>query len=620
MKKLFIFLILPASLLMAQTQPKVQKDYAYDMLIPVDRSNPSTARQASTIDCTNPNYLYCEDFESIPPPNLPSDIMTSSQESNYVVPFNNGTENVSGFYTGDADDANRGGFWPVQDHTQFAMTNDDACLPNGAIPNSGNNCDLSFEVLELPMIDMSNSQDLYLTFDYHHDGNYGGGDAVVEYKVGQGNWTNLIGNLPNGDSWQEGIFSLSALNNMDSVFIRFIWSDDNSWASGFAIDNITVRELNDNELSIQSINQYLYGSAFHSTYSKVPLSQVGNGFFCRSVIRNVGNNAQDSVRLKANVGTFETQSWAKNLASLARDTFYTNSDFVPTTVGNYQFDFQAESDSVSFSSPDNLSVEITEFIYAKDSDQEDFGGSCFSATGSDVTVEHGCAFDIREDAMLYAVDVFISQFSYPNGQVKAKVYLINNSGESPVADFQYESNFLNIESINSWQSIKFPQAFPLVAGSEWLVTISGNGTLTDTTRVGMSSAISGSLGWRIYNGYTPQGETEAWPDGLYNSIPMVRMNFDPNIIDISEDEQLSFSIYPNPNNGQFRIEASSTENKATTLSVKDVLGKTILSESVNLVNNFSKDMDLSQLTKGVYFIHLSATNSESEEIQKVIIH
>lgn len=620
MKKLFIFLILPASLLMAQTQKNIQRDFLHDRLIPVDRSNSATARQVSTIDCTNPNYLYCEDFESITPPNLPSGITTSSQESNYVVPFNNGTVNVDGFYTGDADDANQVGYWPVQDHTQFAMTNDDACLPNGATPNVNNNCDLSFEVLQLPMLDMSSAQNLYLTFDYHHDGKYIGGDAVVEYKVGQGNWTNLTGNLPKGDSWQEGIFSLSALNNTDSVFIRFIWSDNNRWVTGFAVDNITVRKLNDNELSIQTKNQFLFGSAFHSTYSKVPLSQVGDGFFCRSIIRNVGNNAQDSVRLKADVGTFETQSWAKNLASLERDTFYTNTDFVPTAVGNYQFNFQATSDSVSLTSPDNLSVELTEFIYARDSDQEDISAPCFSSnTGDDETIEHGCSFDIRENAMLYAVDVFVSQFSDPDGKLKAKIYKINNSGESPIANFQYESHFKAIESVNSWQTVAFPQPFSLEAGIEWMVTISGDGTSTDTTRVGLSSAISGSFGWRIFNGFTPQGQTEALQNGIFNSIPMVRMNFNPNALNISEEESLDFSIFPNPSNGQFRIEASSSENKAAILSVKDVLGKTILSEPVNLVNNFSKDMDLSQLTKGVYFIHLSA-NSESEEIQKVIIH
>ena len=157
---------------------------------------------------------------------------------------------------------------------------------------------------------------------------------------------------------------------------------------------------------------------------------------------------------------------------------------------------------------------------------------------------------------------------------------------------------------------------PLEGGKEYLVTVCGDGNIiSDTTRIGVSSSIDGSYAWRLYNGLPDAPE-----DGVFFSIPMVRMNFDPNAVGIADNEKVNFSVYPNPNNGQFLIEVSSDVVRRAKLSIKDVLGKTVQSESINVVNTFSKNIDLRHLNKGVYFIHLSDTNSDNEEIQKVIIH
>ena len=254
-KTLLLLFIFSSYILAAQNQLRFNHETKNDLNKRIAYKAKSISQ--SQIDCSDTTYLYCEDFESVSSPALPSDITTSSLETGYNVSVNSTNHQVSGFYTGNSNDANTVGFWPVTEHTQFAMTNDDACRPNGTTPNSNNNCDLSFEVLELPVLDFTNQNDVFLMFDYYHDKNYGGGDAYVEYKIGTGSWTNISGNLPEGDAWQEGIFSLSALNNTDSVSIRFVWSDDNKWATGFAIDNIVVGELKDNELSLQSINQFV---------------------------------------------------------------------------------------------------------------------------------------------------------------------------------------------------------------------------------------------------------------------------------------------------------------------------------------------------------------------------
>jgi hypothetical protein len=561
----------------------------------------------SQVDCSDTTYLYCEDFESVSSPALPSDISTTTLETGYNVNVNSTNQQVSGFYTGDSDDANVGGYWPVTEHTQFAMTNDDACKPNGTTPNANNNCDLSFEVLELPLLDFTNQNEVFLIFDYYHDKNYGGGDAYVEYKIASGNWTNISGNLPKGEVWQEGIFSLSALNNTDSVSIRFVWSDDNNWATGFAIDNIVVGELNDNELSLQTINHFIEGNTYASTYSQIPLSQQGNGFYFRQIIRNIGNNQQDSTRLKVEILSeqFETQSWAKNLSSLERDTFFGNNYFNATSTGDYQISFTSESDSTT-TDAQTLDFKITDYIFARDKEEENLTFSLISATGGQPTIEHGNTFSIKENTTLYAVDVYISQNSQANGKIQAKVYLIDNG----TANYIAESNFLSIPSIGDWQSVKFASPVSLDAGNEYLVTVGGDGTLSDTTRIGASSSINGSYGWRIYNGFSVSGSA-APSDGIYLSIPMVRMNLNPDVpgpIGIKEENKIDFSIYPNPNNGNFNISLDGQSENNLEIVIKNILGQIVHENNITKSTN-SIDLNLQHLKKGVYIVDLLDNNS-----------
>ena len=143
--------------------------------------NVETYSLRSAVDCSSSTAIYCEDFEGVTAPALPANLTTTSLEDGYVIPFNGSLTTVSGFYTGDFEDAYIGGFWNVSDHTQFAMTNDDACFPSGADPNPNNNCDLNLEILELPVLDFINEDEQWIIFDYFNDKRYGGG-GVHMYK------------------------------------------------------------------------------------------------------------------------------------------------------------------------------------------------------------------------------------------------------------------------------------------------------------------------------------------------------------------------------------------------------------------------------------------------------
>ena len=267
----------------------------------------------SSVDCSTSDALYCEDFESVTAPNLPDSLTTTSLEANYFTISGESLVELSpgGFYTGNAADANAGGYWPVGEHGQFAMTNDDACRPGGVTPNNNIICDLSFEKLVLPELDFTGQEDVFLIFDYYHDKNYGTGDAEVQISTDGGNsFVNLSAPLPALASWQQGIFSLSDYNDSSSVIIQFIWSDgggSRNWGTGLAIDDIEIAELSDNSLSMPLFNQWLVGfDGFASSYSQIPLSMIPNstGIIFQSYVFNNGNLAQDSIRLHGSVGPY----------------------------------------------------------------------------------------------------------------------------------------------------------------------------------------------------------------------------------------------------------------------------------------------------------------------------
>lgn len=80
-----------------------------------------------------------------------------------------------------------------------------------------------------------------------------------------------------------------------------------------------------------------------------------------------------------------------------------------------------------------------------------------------------------------------------------------------------------------------------------------------------------------------------------------------NPLSVSENTWASnWSIYPNPSNGIFHIEnSSSTTPENTTLNIIDILGRTILTKTYN---PNSPDVDLSNKTDGMYFIQLQNQN------------
>ena len=75
---------------------------------------------------------------------------------------------------------------------------------------------------------------------------------------------------------------------------------------------------------------------------------------------------------------------------------------------------------------------------------------------------------------------------------------------------------------------------------------------------------------------------------------------------VTQEEQLAFSIYPNPSKSDITIKSSN--NTISTVEVYNVLGQRVL--NLNFSDTLSENIDISNLNSGLYLIKINATTTK----------
>ncbi|OFY84063.1 MAG: hypothetical protein A3F72_11830 [Bacteroidetes bacterium RIFCSPLOWO2_12_FULL_35_15] len=91
----------------------------------------------------------------------------------------------------------------------------------------------------------------------------------------------------------------------------------------------------------------------------------------------------------------------------------------------------------------------------------------------------------------------------------------------------------------------------------------------------------------------------------------------PNSITTQLNEKNTLVIYPNPASSLLTLTYhSSSNNENSTISIENILGKTVFYKSVSNRSDFSETIDVSEFSKGMYFINF---NSKENQITKKVI-
>lgn len=522
--------------------------------------------------------------------------------------------NTNAFELGDATDANNGGYWPVPDFpgNRFAGANDD---------DDPCDCVMLQAWIEMPELDFTDITNAALSMDIFHDQGFGGGDAILEVSTDGGDsWGTLVEALPVDESvWQTIIVPLYDYSGEGSVMLRITWTDNDVWASGFALDNVIVGELVDYNLAAAKV---LIGDwslpevqAGLWDYSMIPDEQVGE-LTATCVVNNNGFLDQVNATISgevfedgSSVGTFASAYVNENLLSLNGDTMVVATGYTP--VGGIGTEVMVTVTTSSDSGDDDnsndmasASYEITDETYARDA------GSAQAFIDPGSAYEFGNLFEFNEDQACGGISVCIGGGSEDGAVLFGRVYEFegfDENGDPMLNDIGYDTQEHVYDMANEetgvgqgiWIDLGFYEgAQTLEAGVTYL-------------------AVVVTLGG-VDNIRTPVSGNNVWPaslmfDGDWGwtlSIPMVRLNMDVSI-NVEEDATVEFGIeqnMPNPASDVTRFNYTLPTAARVTLNITDINGKLVMSEDYGTQPAGSRvvQLSVSSLDAGIYNYTLTA--------------
>lgn len=141
---------------------------------------------------------------------------------------------------------------------------------------------------------------------------------------------------------------------------------------------------------------------------------------------------------------------------------------------------------------------------------------------------------------------------------------------------------------------------PAAAGS-----VSGSGT---------TATVSWTPDWEGIASIKVKGYNQACGEGSFSESFNITCAICTGVNENAEKPIIK--IFPNPSNGQFTVKFY-TQANPTRITVSNLLNKTVYSGDLEAGKGKAYNIDLSELSEGVYFIRLKSGNYE--EIQKMII-
>ena len=423
------------------------------------------------------------------------------------------------------------------------------------------------------------------------------------------NWTDFVvtdgseptaQNTPNPDIYSINISSVAGGQSNVKVQINY----QGNWGWYWAIDDMKMIETDEYDLKLQTTSFGTDGAfGARLAYFQIPNSQVAPINF-GGVLKNIGvQNMTDAGFTATIAGSYTGNGGPITLAAATTDTVWCSNTFTPSsTNANY---FVAVAATTAQTEPDvtnnvltNTSISVNDYIYARDNNQI-LGGISNSGEGYEV----GHIFDMFQSATLYGIDAVINASSEPGAEIFVKLYSLDAAGDFV---FEEESAPYIVTNGDLGQKITLPLANPvqLNANESYLAMVGSYGDGGSTSDLVTASSGASAPQTTFYLDYTDQ----IWY--YTTSNVMVRMNFNPALVGITENEMV-FSVYPNPASYEITVSSSLTEG---TITISDVAGKLVKTTSLS---GLSTSLNTAGLNNGVYYVNVS--NGTTTATEKVVI-
>ena len=76
-------------------------------------------------------------------------------------------------------------------------------------------------------------------------------------------------------------------------------------------------------------------------------------------------------------------------------------------------------------------------------------------------------------------------------------------------------------------------------------------------------------------------------------------------LSVSENEFEAFSLFPNPNNGSFRLKLQSNSKDNINIEICDLRGRKVFKRNYENTLNFDQTIELKKVASGLYLITVS---------------
>ena len=100
-------------------------------------------------------------------------------------------------------------------------------------------------------------------------------------------------------------------------------------------------------------------------------------------------------------------------------------------------------------------------------------------------------------------------------------------------------------------------------------------------------------------------------------LNVISNQFATNVLSIENFEFKNFALFPNPNNGSFKISFTPETSEEIEIVVYDISGRNIYNKTFQNSNMFDQELQVNTISSGIYFVNVQ--NGENKMIKRIIV-